>query len=78
MGLPAGSGLCLVDQRDPQKAQETSGRLAFVHKGTEEVDTIMGEHTNAVQSIRVHERISEILAMTRVRDAQKESYGLQP
>lgn len=46
--------------------------------GTVEVDTIVGEHTDAVQSIQVHQRISEILAMTRIRNAQKESYEVQP
>ncbi len=47
-------------------------------KGSVKIETIVGEHTDAVQSIQVHHRIGEILAMTRVCDAQKESYGVQP
>ncbi len=47
-------------------------------RGTAEIDTILGEHTDAVQSIQVHQRISEILAMKRASGAQKESYAVQP
>ncbi|MBI5674181.1 MAG: amino acid adenylation domain-containing protein, partial [Nitrospirae bacterium] len=45
--------------------------------GAVEIGTIVGEHTDAVQSIQVHQRISEILTMMHVRDAQKEAYGVQ-
>lgn len=34
-------------------------------RGTVEIETILGDHTDAVQSIQVHQRISEILAMNR-------------
>ncbi|MBX3328846.1 MAG: amino acid adenylation domain-containing protein [Nitrospira sp.] len=47
-------------------------------RGTVEIGTILGEHTDAVQSIQVHQRISEILAMKRACGAQKESYAVQP
>jgi amino acid adenylation domain-containing protein len=43
-----------------------------------EIRTIVGEHTDVVQSIQVHQRISEILAMKRAYGAQKESYAVQP
>jgi thioesterase domain-containing protein len=42
-------------------------------RATVEIETILGEHTDAVQSIQVHQRISEILAMKRACDAQKGS-----
>ncbi len=47
-------------------------------RGTVEIGIILGEHTDAVQSIQVHQRISEILAMKRACGAQKESYAVQP
>ncbi|MBS0151277.1 MAG: amino acid adenylation domain-containing protein [Nitrospira sp.] len=47
-------------------------------KGSVEVRTIVGEHTDAVQSIQVHQRITEILTMKRVRGAQEELYAIQP
>lgn len=43
-----------------------------------EIGTIVGEHTDVVQSIQVHQRISEILAMKRASGARKESYAVQP
>lgn len=41
--------------------------------GAVSVETVIGEHTDAVQSIQVHQRISEILAMKRACGTQKES-----
>jgi thioesterase domain-containing protein len=46
-------------------------------KGTVEIRTIHGDHTDAVQSIQVHQRISEILTGKQARGGQKESYGAQ-
>jgi amino acid adenylation domain-containing protein len=46
--------------------------------GTVEIGTILGEHTDVVRSIQVHQRISEILAMKRACGAQKELYAVQP
>ncbi|MFY4730111.1 amino acid adenylation domain-containing protein [Nitrospira sp. BLG_2] len=45
-------------------------------RGTVEVGTIVGEHTDAVQGIEIHQRISETLA--QVCDVKKESYAVQP
>ena len=47
-------------------------------RGTVEIGTVLGEHADAVQSIQVHQRISEILAAERVSGAHKESHGVQP
>ena len=44
-------------------------------RGNVEVGTILGEHTDAVQGIKVHQRINEIL--TQVCDVKKESYAVQ-
>ena len=47
-------------------------------RGTVEIGTIHGEHTDAVHSIQVHQGISEILAMKQAYGAKKESYAVQP
>jgi amino acid adenylation domain-containing protein len=47
-------------------------------KGSVEVRTIVGEHTDAVQSIQVHQCITEILTMKRTRGTEDETYAIQP
>lgn len=51
---------------------------ALYTRGTAEIGTILGEHTDAVQSIQVHQRISEILAIKTISDGWKESHAIQP
>lgn len=46
--------------------------------GTVEIGTILGEHADAVRSIQVHQRISEILAIRPIHDGWKESHAIQP
>jgi len=47
-------------------------------RGAVEISTVPGEHADAVRSIQVHQRIREIAARSRVANAQKESYAVQP
>ncbi|CUS39189.1 Putative Multi-domain non-ribosomal peptide synthetase (fragment) [Candidatus Nitrospira nitrificans] len=51
---------------------------ALYTRGTAEIGTILGEHTDAVRSIQVHQRINEILAIKTIRDGWKESHAIQP
>ncbi len=49
---------------------------ALCTRGNVEIATIVGEHTDAVRSIHIHQRISDALAIQRACDTQKESYAV--